>query len=332
MQRLTDHPFEPWFLDAIRGARRIVCMTHVDPDADGLGSQIAFADAAARVGVQAVIVNEDPLPPRYSFLEPGGRYWGFEQGQALLEGADLGLIFDAHETDRARRPAQALRAAGVPVLVLDHHGVKPQAEVIGAVATDFSSTGELCFRLIEALGWPLTQDGARGLYAAMSFDTGSFRFLRNRSETLRVAAALLDTGVDTNPIQEALWASRPVDETRLMGRIASRVALDAGGKVAWVAVSAEVSEGLEVPPDAAGEAMPLVIGIEGVLAAAMFKPGRAPGTWKVSLRSKTAVEIGHIATSRGGGGHAHAAGVTIEGPLEAVVDDILADLRRAVGE
>ena len=306
-------------------------MTHIDPDADGIGSQIAFAHAARRAGVDVRIVNNDPLPAAYAWLDDQAQvqHWG-ARGDALA-GADLGLIFDASEDSRAGAPARALRAAGVDIFVLDHHPVNDGAKAVGAVDPSFSSTGEFCYRLLQALGWPIDAVVARGLYAAMSFDTGSFRFLRNQSNTLRVAAELLDTGLDADPIHEALFASRPAAETLLLGRILARLQFAAAGKVAWVTVPAELFADLGLPAGATGEAMPLVIGIEGVMAAAMFKPGRAPGEWKLSLRSKKAARIGHIARQHGGGGHDHAAGATLKGSLQEVSAPVIAALEAAVG-
>lgn len=329
---VTDDPAAPWLLGQIRAGRRLALMTHVDPDADGLGSQLGFLHAARAAGVEAVIVNDDPCPERFRWLDPAGDIRSFDEAAGDLHGCDLGLIFDANEPARAGRPLAALAEAGVPVLLVDHHRLRPGNPMRGLVASQFSSSGELTFRLLEALGWPVDASAAAGLYAAMSFDTGSFRFLRNQAETLRVAAALQATGIDTNPIQEALFASRPFDETRLLGRILDRIERSPDGSVAWAVVPAEVTAGLSVARDAVGESMPFVIGIDGVRAAALFKPGRQPGQWKLSLRAKAGVVIGDIATRRGGGGHDQAAGVTLEGDVAALLPEIIAELERAVAE
>lgn len=330
MQRLSGFPFAPWFLDRVRRAKRLVLMTHVSPDGDGLGCQVAFCAAARRAGVEASVVNEDPWPDRYDWLDPDRIAGSFDADASALESADLGLVFDTHHPARAGRPYTRLRERGVDVLVFDHHAVAPELDVQGVVATEFSSTGELCYRLIEALGWPLDQHVARGLYAAISFDTGSFRYLRNQSETLRVAATLLDTGLDTNPIQEALFASRPAAETRLLARVLDKLQLSEDGRVAWVIAPAGLADGLAVGEDAFGEVIPFIIGVQGVVAAALLKPGRAAGEWKLSLRSKTAAEIGHIAATRGGGGHAHAAGATLSGEPGALMAEIVAEMELAV--
>ena len=252
MQRLSGVPFEPWLLARIQASRHIVLSTHVGPDADGLGAQLAFVRAARATGRTALVVNEDPLPRRYAWLDPDGDIGHFDRDAARLVGADFGLLFDTHEVDRAGRPAQALRRNGLDVWVVDHHAVRPDLDLQGCVATEFSSSGELVYRLIRALGWPLDAIAARALYAAMSFDTGSFRFLRNQSETLRVAADLLDTGFDANPVQEALFASRPRDETVLLGRVLAQMRFAGRDRIAWAVLGAEIGAGLDLQDDAIG--------------------------------------------------------------------------------
>lgn len=330
MRKLSGYPFQPWFLKRITDATHIALMTHVGPDADGLGSQIAFCKAAALAGKKAFVVNNDPLPARYSWLDAEGDTGWYDRDADKLQAADLGLVFDTHEGKRAGRPHRELSNRGVDVLVFDHHKVADDADVAGVVATEFSSTGELCYRLLQALNWPIDASVAHGIYAAISFDTGSFRYLRNQPNTMRVAAELLETGLDTNPIQEALFASRPADETRLLGRILDKIVFSAGGRVATVVARRELADGLHVARDAWGEAIPFVVGIDSVLAAAMLKPGREADEWKLSLRSKTAVKVGHIAQARGGGGHAHAAGATLRGEPEALMAQITAELCAAV--
>lgn len=329
-QRLSAFPFAPWFLDHLRAAHGFALMTHIGPDADGLGSQLAFALAAAAAGKSAVIVNEDPCPARYAWLDPDRRIGDYDGSADLLAAADLGLIFDAHEPDRAGRPVRKLRELGKPVWVIDHHPCAPAADIAGCIAVDFSSTGELVFELIAALGWPLPAPAAAPLYAAMSFDTGSFRFIRNQPRTLQVAAELLKTGMDANPIQEALFANRPRGEFELLGRVVAATRFADGGRIAWMVATPELTADLELANDAVGETIPLLIGIDGVLVALQIKPGRQAGEWKLSLRSKTAVKIGHIARDMGGGGHDHAAGATFAGNPHDMARQLLGQIEAAI--
>ena len=330
MRRLSGVPFAPWLLEKISAARHIVLSTHIGPDADGLGSQLAFVRAARASGRKAMVVNEDSLPKRYAWLDPDRDIGDFDHDAARLQGADFALLFDTHEVDRAGRPAQALRQMGVDVWVVDHHAVRPDLELQGCVATEFSSSGELVYRLLRALDWPIDAVAARALYAAMSFDTGSFRFLRNQSNTLRVAADLLDTGFDANPVQEALFASRTRDETLLLGRVLGQMQFAADGRIAWAALGPEIGDGLNLENDAIGETIPHFVGIDGVLVAMQLKPGRKHSEWKLSLRSKAAVKIGHVAQHFGGGGHDHAAGATLIGEKDQLAAEVLVMLEQAL--
>lgn len=330
MQRLCSHPFAPWLLDRIRQARTLALMTHVGPDADGLGSQLAFCRSAALAGHRSVIVNDDPCPPRYAWIDPDRRIGDFDGNAAELDSADLGLIFDAHEPDRGGRPVRRMRDLGKPVWVIDHHPCEARSDVTGCIATDFSSTGELVYELLLALGWPIDAGVAAPMYAAMSFDTGSFRFLRNQPRTLRTAAALLQTGMDANPIQEALFASRPRAELELLGRIIAATRYADGGRIAWVVAEPNIVNGLDVPADAVGETISTLIGTDGVLVALQIKPGRQAGEWKMSLRSKASVKVGHIARDLGGGGHDHAAGASFFGNPHEVARTLLGQIEAAV--
>ncbi len=335
MQRLSGHPFAPWFLDHLRQVRHFALMTHQGPDADGLGSQLAFALAAVQAGRTARIVNDDPCPARFAWIDPLRWIGDFDGTADALGEAELGLMFDAHEIERAGRPARRMRELGKPVWVVDHHPCAPTAEVTGCIAGEFSSSGELVFTLIKALGWPITAEVAAPLYAAMSFDTGSFRYLRNQPNTLRVAAELVQTGIDTNPISEALFSNKPRAEVELLGRVIAATRFSDGGRVAYTVVEPELTEGLDLANDAVGETISTLVGIEGVLVALQIKPGRQPGEWKLSLRSKTAVKIGHIARDIGGGGHDHAAGATLHGNphdwARKLLQQVEAALRAQVG-
>lgn len=329
---LSDFPFAPAFLAGLRAADRLVLMTHVGPDADGLGSQLAFALAARAAGKDVAIVNDDPLPPRYRWLDPERRIGHIDAGAEALATAQLGLVFDAHEVERAGRPARQLQAAGTPIWVVDHHPPRPEMALQGVIAAAFSSTGELVFELLRALDWPVTAQVAAPIWAAIAFDTGSFRFVRNDPRTFRNAALLLETGLDVAPIQEALFASKPRGEVELLGRVLSRVQFADGGRVSWAILPPEIADGLQVDGDALGEVIPTLIGIDGVQAAVLLKPGKRDGEWKLSLRSKDAVVVGQVARSRGGGGHDHAAGATLSGDADQLMQTLVAEVVAAVVE
>ena len=116
----------------------------------------------------------------------------------------------------------------------------------------------------------------------------------------------------------------------MLGRVIQQVRFAGQGRIAWALLTRDVTAGLDVAEDALGEVIPTLIGIEGVLIAAMVKPGRTSDEWKVSLRSKAAVKVGYVMRALGGGGHDHAAGATLMGDPAPQLQAILTELEQAL--
>jgi len=326
---LTGWPVSDEALALIRGAPKIVTCTHRGPDADGLGSEIAFALAARRAGVACEIVNHDAVPRRFRWLDPDGLVRQASSARDALAGATIGLSFDTNDPYRAGDTHEALKAQGTRFFVVDHHELPGGSTVEGIVATRFSSTGELTWRLLRALGWLSAdprQDAAIAwrIWASIAYDTGSFRFVRNDPETFRACAELLETGIDANPVQERLWSSDPRDVRVLAGSVLASMQFAPDARICYAVAPRGITDGLEVERDDLGELIRLLVDIDGVEIAFMLKETDKPGHWKLSLRSKSCVTIDHIAQSMGGGGHAHAAGATVPDALASDVDALRA--------
>ena len=198
-------------LDEIGRHDRFLLTTHVNPDGDGLGSEAGLAHLLRDRGIEAVITNPTPTPPRFEFLFedlPGAD----RTGEAIreLRRADTIIVLDISDLGRLGMLSETVRERGVPVACVDHHvseGVLPDGPRYldpGAAAT-----GELVFELAVANGWTMTEEAARGLYVAILTDTGGFRFSNTRPRTLRIAAELLEAGVDPEQIYLEVYARAP---------------------------------------------------------------------------------------------------------------------------
>lgn len=319
-------------VERLRAAGRVVLTTHKGPDADGLGTQVALARALRAQGVDARIINGDALPARLHFLDPERsitRWREVPDGLSALDAADLIVLVDVADIERTGDMEQPLRARAHKVIALDHH-LEDARGVGGIIDPDVSSCGELGWRLIWWLGGAVDPVAASALYTAISYDTGSFRWLRNQSETLRVAAELIDRGADAAAIQEALWGARPRDHARLVARATEAATWEAGGRLGWVMIDKHLTHGLAVDREAYREVIANLLGVDGALVAATFQvEGQGRATVRISLRSKLAVEVVEVARRFGGGGHAHACGATVEKARPAelvreVLDGLLA--------
>ncbi len=185
------------FAAALKPGQRICITTHVNPDGDGLGSEVGLVHLLRAQGITAVITNPTPTPDRYNFLFHG--LPGVDKTHEAvkeLRRADLILVLDIADVGRLGMLSQTVQDRGVTVACVDHHvsqGHLPDGPRY--VDPEASATGELIFQIAQANGWPLTPPAARALYVAILTDTGGFRFSNTRPATLRTAAALLEVGL-----------------------------------------------------------------------------------------------------------------------------------------
>jgi len=318
---------------ALVPGQRVCLTTHVNPDGDGLGSEAGLAHLLRDRGIDAVITNPTPTPPRFEFLFedlPGVD----RTAEAIreLRRADLIVVLDVSDLGRLGMLGETVRARGVPVACVDHHvseGILPEGpRYLDAGA---AATGELIFEIAVANGWELTETAARGLYVAILTDTGGFRFSNTRPRTLRVAAELLEAGVDPEQIYLEVYARAPEGRPRLFAEALQTLVVEPDYGLAWVTVPPGAIERLGVSSDDLEGVVEFPRSIEGVRMALLFREV-SQGRIKVSLRSVGEVDVAAFAKEFGGGGHTKAAGLAIAGSLAEVQSTVLTAARAYLAE
>ena len=318
---------------ALAPGQRVCLTTHVNPDGAGLGSEAGLAHLLCDRGVQAVITNPTPTPPRFEFLFddlPGVD----RTAEAIreLRRADAIIVLDLSDLGRLGMLGETVRTRGVPVACVDHHvseGVLPPGpRYLDAGA---AATGELIFEIAVANGWKLTEEAARGLYVAILTDTGGFRFSNTRPRTLRVAAELLEAGVDPEQIYLEVYARAPEGRPRLFAEALQTLVVEPDYGLAWVTVPPGAIERLGVSSDDLEGVVEFPRSIEGVRMALLFREV-SQGRVKVSLRSVGDVDVAAFAKPFGGGGHTKAAGLALAGSLAEVQSAVLTAARAYLGE
>ena len=320
------------FAAALRPGQRVCVTTHVNPDGDGLGSEVGLVHLLRAQGIDVIITNPSPTPPRFNFLFrdlPGVD----KTGEAIreLRRADLVIVLDISDAARLGMLSETVRDRGVPVACVDHHvsaGFLPPGPRY--VDPGAAATGELIFELAIANGWPLTQAVARALYVAILTDTGGFRFSNTRPRTLRVAADLLETGVDPEQIYLEVYARAPEGRPRLFAEALQTLVVEPEYGLAWVTVPPGSIERHGVSSDDLDGVVEFPRSIEGVRMALLFRE-IAHGRVKVSLRSVGDVDVAAFAKPYGGGGHTKAAGLSLPGSLAEVQSTILRAAREYLG-
>jgi len=320
-------------VELLQPGSRIAITTHVNADGDGAGSEVALWRLLTQVGVRAVITNPTPFPGRYSFLLEGITE-ADKTAQAVrhIDRADAVVVLDISDLGRLGQVGQRIAARGIPVACIDHHlsdGDLPSGPRM--VDADACATGELVYDFARAVGWDLTPGVAKALYVAILTDTGGFRYSNTTSRTLRVAADLLDRGLDPEDIYREVYASEPEGRVRLVGEVADTLVVEAELGLAWVTVPPGALERHGLDAEHLEGVVELPRSIHGVRLALLFRL-LANGRVKVSFRSMGRVNAASLAERFGGGGHRKAAGASMEGSLNAVQERVLEAARTTLAE
>ena len=310
---------------AFAPGRHVVLTTHVNADGDGVGSEVGLWHLLASQGVTATIANPTPIPSRFHFLLPNGADRS-DRAVKEIERADLIVVLDIGDLGRVGDLGHRITARAVPVLCIDHHvspgSLPPGPRLIDPAAT---ATAELVHDLAVSLGWTITPECARALYVGILTDTGGFRFSNTTPRALRVAAALLEIGVDPESIYEQVYASSPEGRIRLLAEVLETLVVEPGG-MAWVTVPPGALERHGAEADDLDGIVEFARSVAGTRLALLFRQ-LANGRVKVSLRSRGAVDVAALAQRFGGGGHVKAAGASLEGAMGEVQATVLAAAR-----
>ena len=320
-------------LDALETPGPIVVTSHINPDGDALGSELAFAAWLRGRGREVRIINADAAGPRYAFLDPEGLCEAFDPARhdALLAGAGVAVILDVCRWDRLGRVGDGLARSGALLICIDHHVAESPVPVqVQLIDTAAAATGELVHELIQAAGGTIDAAMARSLYVAVMTDTGSFRYANTTPRTHAIAADLLRHPLDTAGLYDAVYGQNSEPRLRLMGEVLGGLELQADSQVVLLTVTREMLSKVGASPADSEGLAELGRTLEGCRAAAALTE-QPDGRIKVSLRSRGGLDVARVAGGLGGGGHPGAAGILMEGPLSAARERVAAALRAAVG-
>jgi phosphoesterase RecJ-like protein len=312
-------------LAAVSNCSSVLLLAHVTPDADALGSALGLGLALQSLGKKVqVSVGEDnfQVPSSLSFL-PGIH---LIRAPEALDTTDLVISCDVSSDARLGTALEILQAAKVSIAI-DHHASFTGFGTIHLVDPGAAATAEIVLEFIDLLEIELTSEIASAIYAGLTTDTGSFKFQSTTAHTLRMAARLVDAGIDNSKLSRLLFDDEPLAALVMMGEAVSRAELlpEAANGAGLVYTSVTLSQRNGLPEIAAERIIEALRRTSEAEVAAVFKQ-TDDGHWKVSLRSKTTVDVGAVALAMGGGGHKYASGFSSTLDLAATVDLLIAKL------
>jgi len=320
-------------LRRLKSAEKIVIASHVSPEGDAIGSALALAMGLKKLGKQVEVVCHNGLPKRYAFLPEADKI----RRQPSLE-PDLLVLVDCADLERADIP-DSLKRNTKSVAVIDHHPYKnaghksaQKKEVndwVVWVEPRAAATGEMIVALLNALKVPMTKEIATCLYAALISDTGVFHFSNTTPETLRLAASLLEYGVDPQELAYRVMEVRSFAATQLLGRMLSKAKFEPTLGLCWSVLTLKDFAQTGTTDEDTENFVNFLRAVDGTKVAVLFREIE-PRHIKVSFRSKGGIDVAAIARQFGGGGHPAAAGCRVRQSLRSTIKAVLGVVQKSL--
>ncbi len=305
-------------LREIQSRERLLVTSHARPDGDAIGSVLGCTLVLRAMGKKADAVLHDGVPRIYRSLPHTNEVL---RCSSINGDYDAAIILECDSTSRTR--LEGLEK--LFLISIDHHASARDFANVNWIESHAAATAEMVFRLAKGAGVKITPEMATCLYTALLTDTGSFCYKGTDVTTFALAQELVGLGADPVKIAQAVYFANPTSKMRLLGAALSN--LQRKGNLTWMWVTREDMFRTEAREEDCEGLVNYALGIEGV-EVAVFLREIAEGRFRVSLRSKGALNVAAVAETFGGGGHECASGFSIEGPLATATATILGCLHK----
>lgn len=291
---------------------RFIVTSHVNPDPDAIGSEIAISGILKQLGKEFFIINTSITPYNIKFLDNDNliEYYNEEKHAKLFENCDAAIVLDLNHLNRTVRLEKKLRNFQGDIVCIDHHTDPELFVKYNFIDQTKSSTGEIIFDLISSTReLSFNKNIATAIYSAIMTDTGSFRFSKTTPELHRKVASLLEYNLSTEKIYDQIYSQFEFSRIKLLGESLHSISISDSGEVSYMIVTQEsvkLSGGIESDVDGF---VNFALSTKGVKIGILFfelKDGV-----KISFRSKENIPVNKLAQQFGGGGHLNASGTRL---------------------
>ncbi len=309
--------------DFINKYTSFILSTHEVPDADGIGAEILLAYILKKLGKKVKIINANPIPANFSFMDPKKitESWNPAQHQSLLKKSSL-IILDTSDEYNIGRIRDEVLPHILDVMVIDHHELNPMSILDGYIDSTAASTSEMIMTLASVFNIVPDKASSSAAFAGIVYDTGSFAYAKTSTSTFRSALALMETGVNPYKIYQELYESASTGAVILQKIVLSTLEMHAGGQIAVQVLRKEDLESTGTTIEDAEGFINLPLKSKEVKVSILIKQN-SQGLIRCSLRSKGTVNVSKIAQNFSGGGHATAAGFKSNLSIEKTLENLL---------
>jgi len=311
----------------LKASGSFVIMSHIRPDGDALGCEIAMAICLERLGKRVKVWNQDGMLKKYSFLPCAGLV---TLPPAVAEDFDVAVALDTAARDRLGTCLDSIRSAKTWINI-DHHISNNHYGDLAYVDPSAPATGQILYEFVREAGLPFTCEMADNLFVAISTDTGSFQYPNTSARSFEIGAELVKAGVNIGAISQQMYESSPRRRIELLRTLLNRLEFSCNDRVASFSLSLEEARLAGALPEDNEGMIDHIRAIDGVAAAAFIEE-LPEGKVRISLRSKDPrVDVSKICAQFGGGGHTLAAGARVRGSLAEVKGKVLAAICHEIG-
>lgn len=320
-------PYHP-ILEALSRSKRVLVTTHVRPDGDALGSTAAMILGLRAKGIEAEALLLSHLPRKYSFIFKDNDITHHDVETSWPDNFpfnrfDCLLVVDTGTWSQLPGLKERIETWPAPKLIVDHHLTQETWGDHRLVVTTASAAGEIVAELLERWAVAMTPAIASCLFLAIASDTGWFQFSNTRPYTMRLAATLMEAGVDSDRMYQALYQNERSQRVALQARALTSMELLADDRLAVMRIrkSDFHATGAGVPDTENLINVPLQIATVEV-SVVIIEPIDF-GPVRISLRSKGHLNVADFAAKFGGGGHARASGLKLDTSFDAAHDAVV---------
>ncbi len=290
----------------LRKAKKIIVVSHVNPDGDTIGCCLALGLALLQAGKKVTMLSQDGVPTRFQFL-PGSELILSEAAEGP---ADAAIAVDCGSARQMGTTQKTFFKAKTTIQV-DHHDFGESFGKIQVLENEASAVGEIVYELIRTLKVEITPAIATCLLTSIIIDTGSFRFSNIRAKTFEICGKLIECGVDLQHLIEESYWTKSAATLKLSSQALLNARYSSDGCVSWSVVSQKDFKRFGAKLSDADAVADDLRSVEGVKIAAVFRETEK-GNLRVSLRSKHGINVALVAREFGGGGHHNSAGCGIK--------------------
>jgi len=313
----------------IEKSKKVLVVSHIDPDGDALGTQLAFAAYLRTLNKEVFLVKDSEMPEKYNFLPDIDLIKNIEDYNKDLD-LDTVVILECPDYDRIGK-AHKLFGDKVRIINIDHHRDSSMLGEVNWIEPMRSSVGEMVSEYFEAIGFVLNKDIATQLYTAILTDTGRFRYNATSPRTMEIVGKLIAAGADPKYICDEVYYNLSQSTMILTARVLDSIEFHCKGRVCLLSMTRKMLEDSRAEMSESDGLVDFTLFTEGVVVGALLKESEKEVT-RISLRSRDGINVAEIASNYGGGGHFNAAGCTIENKLENAKDVLLKHLIEELDE